>query len=72
MIITVALYPIFNWLSSKLYNHRVLAAVGITVFTLFVMVGPVTWLALGLAETVRMRFAQLGDGSLVISSFQER
>ena len=66
IIITVALYPIFFWLSAKLYNHRVLVAVGITVFTLFVMVGPVTWLALSLAETVRMLFAQLGDGSLVI------
>ena len=72
IIITVALYPIFDWLSAKLYNHRVLAAVGITVFTLFVMVGPVTWLALSLAETVRMLFAQLGDGRLVISPFQER
>jgi predicted PurR-regulated permease PerM len=66
IIITVALYPIFDWLSRKLYNHHVLAAVAITVFTLFVMVGPVTWLAFSLAETVRMLFAQLGDGSLVI------
>jgi predicted PurR-regulated permease PerM len=66
IIITVALYPIFDWLSRKLFNHRVLAAVTITIFTLFVMVGPVTWLALSLAETVRMLFAQLGDGSLVI------
>ena len=30
------------------------------------MLGPVTWLALSLAETVRMLFAHFGDGSLAI------
>jgi predicted PurR-regulated permease PerM len=66
IIITVALYPIFDWLSTKLYGHRALAAVAITVFTFFVMLGPVTWLALNLAETVRMLLARFGDGSLAI------
>ena len=66
IIISVALYPIFDWLSAKLHGLRALAAVAITVFTLFVMLGPVTWLALSLAETIRTLFAQFGDGSLVI------
>jgi predicted PurR-regulated permease PerM len=66
IIITVALYPIFNWLSERLYGHRALAAVAITVFTLLVMLGPVTWLAFSLAETVRTLLAHFGDGSLVI------
>jgi predicted PurR-regulated permease PerM len=66
IIISVALYPIFDWLSAKLYGRRALPAVAITVFTLFVMLGPVTWLALSLAETIRTLFAQFGDGSLVI------
>ena len=66
IIISVALYPIFDWLSAKLYGRRALVAVSITVFTLFVMLGPVTWLALSLAETIRTLFAQFGDGSLVI------
>ncbi|MGC2717715.1 MAG: AI-2E family transporter [Pseudolabrys sp.] len=66
IIISVALYPIFDWLSAKLYGRRALAAVAITVFTLFLMLGPVTWLALSLAETIRTLFAQFGDGSLVI------
>src|SRR5262249_55761 len=34
--------------------------------TFFVMLGPATWLALSLAETVRMLLAHLGDGSLAI------
>src|SRR5262249_44282143 len=48
------------------YGHRALAAVAITVFTFFVMLGPATWLALSLAETVRMLLARFGDGSLAI------
>ena len=66
IIITVALYPIFDWLSTKLYGHRALAATVITVSTFFVMLGPVTWLAVSLAETVRLLLARFGDGSLAI------
>jgi predicted PurR-regulated permease PerM len=66
IIITVALYPVFDWLSAKLHGHRALAAIVITVFTFFVMLGPVMWLALSLAETVRMLLARFGDGSLSI------
>jgi predicted PurR-regulated permease PerM len=66
IIITVALYPVFDWLSAKLHGHRALAAIAITVFTFFVMLGPVMWLALSLAETVRMLLARFGDGSLSI------
>jgi predicted PurR-regulated permease PerM len=70
-IIAVALYPIFDWLSAKLYGHRALAAIAITVFTFFVMLGPATWLALSLAETVRMLVARLGDGTLAIPAPSE-
>ena len=66
IILAVALYPIFDWLAAKLYGQRALAAIAITVFTFFVMLGPATWLALSLAETVRTLLAQLGDGSLAI------
>jgi predicted PurR-regulated permease PerM len=63
-IIAVALYPIFDWVSAKLYGHRALAAVAITGLSLLVMLGPATWLALSLAETVRMLVAGIGDGTL--------
>src|SRR5215510_8120436 len=71
IIIAVALYPIFDWLSAKLYGRRALAAIAITVFTFFVMLGPATWLALSLAETVRTLLAQLGDGTLAIPAPSE-
>jgi len=66
IIIAVALYPIFDWLSGKLHGHRVSAAVVITVVSLLVMLGPATWLALSLAETVRTLIARLGDGTLTL------
>jgi predicted PurR-regulated permease PerM len=71
IIIAVALYPIFDWLSARLYGHRALAAVAITVLTFFVMLGPATWLALSLAETVRTLLAGFGDGSLAIPAPSE-
>src|ERR1700745_2890906 len=64
IIIAVALYPIFDWLSAKLYGHRAVAAVVITALSLVVMLGPATWLALSLAETVRILLLRIGDGSL--------
>jgi predicted PurR-regulated permease PerM len=64
IIIAVALYPIFDWLSAKLYGHRALATVAITILSLLVMLGLATWLALSLAETVWILLARLGDGTL--------
>src|SRR5262249_48200526 len=64
VIIAVALYPIFDWLSGKLYGHRALAAIAITIVSLLVMLGPATLLALSLIETVRILIARLGDGTL--------
>jgi len=66
IIIAVALYPIFDWLSAKLNSHRVVAAALITILSLLVMLGPATWLALSLAETVRTLLARLGDGTLAL------
>jgi len=71
IIITVALYPIFDWLSAKLYGQRALAAVAITVITFLLMLGPVTWLALSLAESVRMLLTRFGDGTLTIPPASE-
>ena len=66
IIIAVALYPIFDWLSARLYGHRTLAAVTITVVSLFVILGPATWLGLSLAASIQKLIARFGDGSLVI------
>ena len=54
IIIAVALYPIFEWLSAKLYGRRALAAITITLLSLLVIFGPATWLGLSLAESVQI------------------
>jgi len=66
IVITVALYPIFDWLSAKLHGYRAVAAIAITVCSFFVMLGPVTWLALSLADTARMFLDRFGEGSVAI------
>src|SRR5258707_1294469 len=45
-------------------GHRAVAAAAITLLSLLVMLGPATWLALSLADTVRTVLARLGDGTL--------
>jgi len=65
-IITVALYPIFEWLSAKFAGHRALAAIVITLCSLLVMLGPATWLGLSLTDTARMLSVRLIDGTLAI------
>ena len=65
-IIAVALYPIFEWLSAKFFGHRALAATVITLCSLFVMLGPATWLGLSLADSARLLSARLSDGTIAI------
>jgi predicted PurR-regulated permease PerM len=52
-VLAVALYPAYEWLSQKLGNRRRLAAFLITIISLLVVIGPATWLALGLIESIR-------------------
>ena len=47
VILTVALYPLFDWLARQLRSRR-LAATLITLLCLMIVVGPVTWLGFGL------------------------
>jgi predicted PurR-regulated permease PerM len=66
IIIAVALYPLFDWLSGKLFGRRVLSATIITVFGLLVLFGPATWLGLSLTDSVRVLIARFGDGTIAI------
>lgn len=54
VVLTVALYPAFEWAALHLGNRRRLAAALITIATLTVVIGPVTWLSMALIETVRI------------------
>jgi predicted PurR-regulated permease PerM len=52
-ILTVALYPLFDWLARKLGSRR-LAATLITLLCLMIVIGPVTWLGFGLIGGVEL------------------
>ena len=50
VVLAVALYPVFNWLSGLLGNRPKLAATIITIVNLAIIIGPATWLGLGAVD----------------------
>jgi predicted PurR-regulated permease PerM len=63
-ILTVALYPLFNGLAGRL-NPRLAAAI-VTLLCWMIVIGPVTWLGLGMIGGIRSLVAGLDDGQLAI------
>ena len=66
MVLTVALYPPYNWLSVHLGDRPKLAAAIITVINLAIVIGPVTWLGYGVVDGLQDFARELGAGALVI------
>ena len=52
-ILTVALYPVFNWLA-RLIGSKTLAAAMITVLSLMIVLGPVTWLGFAMIGGIEL------------------
>lgn len=65
-VLSVALYPIFEWISHRLGGRRRLAAALVTILSLLVIVGPATWLALGLVDSLRVIAERLDLANLTI------
>jgi predicted PurR-regulated permease PerM len=63
-ILTVALHPLFAWLAKRL-NARLAAAL-VTLLCLMIVIGPVTWLGLGMVGGIRSLVAGLEDGQLAL------
>jgi len=53
VVLTVALYPVYDWMVGRLNGRRRLAAVLITILNLVIVIGPATWLTLGLIDSLR-------------------
>lgn len=66
LVLTVALYPAYDWLADRLGGRRGLSAVMITVVSLFIVIGPAAWLGLGMVEGLRTLSEQLGSASLAV------
>lgn len=68
VVLAVALYPAFDWLSSHLGHRPKTAAVLVTLAVLAVFLGPAAWLGIGLVDGLRNISDQLTSGDLVIPS----
>jgi predicted PurR-regulated permease PerM len=66
VVLAVALYPIFDWLSSHLGHRPRIAAVITTLIVLAVFLAPATWLGIGLADGLSSVSDQLTSGDLVL------
>ena len=64
-VLAVALYPIFDWLARR-SRHPRLAAALVTLLCLMIVIGPVTWLALGLVAGAGSLVTRLDAGLLAI------
>ncbi len=53
VVLTVALYPAYDSLVNWLGGRRRLAAILLTVLSLLVVIGPATWLVVGLIDSLR-------------------
>ncbi len=66
VIMAVALYPAFEWLSSIFGGRQRLAATMITCLSLLLVIGPVTWLGLDLIEASTSLIEGASSGKLAI------
>jgi predicted PurR-regulated permease PerM len=66
VVLTVALYPMYDWMVDKLGGRRRLAAGLLTGLILLIVIGPATWLALGLIESLRALSEQLDLSALTL------
>jgi predicted PurR-regulated permease PerM len=68
VVLTVALYPTYDWLSAQLGHRPRLTAFIITTVMLAVFLGPATWLGLGLVEGLGSLSEHLTSGEVKIPS----
>jgi predicted PurR-regulated permease PerM len=66
VVLTVALYPVYDWIVKRLGGRRRLAAVLLTLLNLLIVIGPATWLALGLIDSLRTLSNQIDFSVLAL------
>jgi predicted PurR-regulated permease PerM len=66
MVLTVALYPVYDWMLRHMGGRRRLAALLLTLISLLIVIGPATWLVLGLIDSIGTLSARLDFSTLVL------
>jgi hypothetical protein len=64
--LTVALYLVYDWMAERLGGRRRLAALLLTVLNLLIVIGPATWLTLGLIDSLRNLSDHLDPSALML------
>src|SRR4051794_40110437 len=66
LVLTVALYPVYNLIVGMLGGRRRLAAALLTLLSLLIVIGPATWLVLGLIDSLRILSERLDLSALAL------
>ena len=66
IVLAVALYPVFELTAKWLGGRRRWTAALITILGLLIVIGPVTWLGLSLADVVKPLYDRLESGNIFI------
>lgn len=66
VVLTVALYPLYQWLSGKLWNKKALSATLITLAGLAIVVGPVAVLVVSLVDSLQHLYEAVSTGALAV------
>jgi predicted PurR-regulated permease PerM len=66
VVLTVALYPVYNLIVGMLGGRRRLAAALLTLLSLLIVIGPATWLVLGLIDSLRILSERLDFSALAL------
>lgn len=66
IVLTVALYPVYNVMVSRLGGRRRLAAALLTLISLLIVIGPATWLVLSLIDGLRTLSDKLDVSALAL------
>ncbi len=65
-VLAIALYPVYDWMASWLGGRRRLAALLLTILNLLIVIGPATWLTLGLIDSIRNLSEHLDLSALML------
>jgi predicted PurR-regulated permease PerM len=71
VVLAVALYPAYEWLSVHLGGRPRTAAILVTLSVLAIFLGPAAWLGIGLVDALHNLSDQLTSGDLVIPAPSE-
>jgi predicted PurR-regulated permease PerM len=66
VVLTVALYPVYDRMVDLLGGARRLAAALLTLLSLLIVIGPAAWLALGLVDSLRILSERLDLSTLAL------